>query len=427
MTEPIENKSKRRRCINLDWLEVDVSEPADGRPRNADYFRRVGLIVIEREYGTRVYAEMFTIQGSDGLPLLEVRRNPKTPMLAPNNCHLRLVNRTCYYDDAATQLAIFIQQHNYTFNRIVRVDLCLDFELFDSRDIPDVFLRRYLERVYSKINQSNVTAHGADTFTGRSWNSISWGSPKSDIGTKFYNKTMELYDPILQTYSKPYILWAWKKAGLIDDPIFCKRTGWNPKKKEVMTYTPEIWRLEFSIRSGVRNWFTIELNGKAKAYQSIRNWLDCYSTKEKQLVIFASLCQHYFHFKHYQEGVRKDRCRDKELFDFRTIQTIYKIGKGDLPTTEKPDTSLVRLLARLKEFRDRTFDKRLKEACDILIESLQNSYGRQLLSTPAHRLDLMAYQSVLRQKLAGNQTDPAVLLKFIKTQLRLNDATTKIF
>ena len=92
------------RCVNLDWLEVHAYEPIV-TSLNAIYFRSQGWIVDEREYGTRVYREMFTLRGRDNMPLLEVRRNPASQGLngvhQANECHIRLVNRACYFDDAA--------------------------------------------------------------------------------------------------------------------------------------------------------------------------------------------------------------------------------------------------------------------------------------------------------------------------------------
>lgn len=63
------------RCVNLDWLEVHAYEPSND-PHDANYFRRAGLDVSERGYGTRVYREMFTVCDPVGNPFVEVRRNP---------------------------------------------------------------------------------------------------------------------------------------------------------------------------------------------------------------------------------------------------------------------------------------------------------------------------------------------------------------
>ena len=196
------NVPSSQRCVNLDWLEVHCLEPY-GDPHDAEYFRRVGLTVMERDYGTRVYREMFTVNDAQGNPFVEVRRAPYSTGYAgihdERECHLRLVNAACYLDNAADLMQQFIDTYHYEFNRITRVDICLDFERFDEGDDPAVFLSRYLRQVYSKINQGNITAHGADRWNGQVWNSVSWGSPTSAIGTKFYNKTMELYDPATGT------------------------------------------------------------------------------------------------------------------------------------------------------------------------------------------------------------------------------------
>ena len=58
----MENSHTQKRCVNLDWLEIHAREPV-GQPHNADYFRNQGCEVQEREYGTRVYREMFVIYG----------------------------------------------------------------------------------------------------------------------------------------------------------------------------------------------------------------------------------------------------------------------------------------------------------------------------------------------------------------------------
>ena len=120
----------KTRCINLDWLEVHVMEPVND-PHNANYFRSAGLTVSERDYGTRVYKEMFTVNDVHGNPFVEVRRAPYSTgyggIHAVEECHLRLVNAACYLDNAAALMQNFIDTYGYIVNRISRVDICLDF------------------------------------------------------------------------------------------------------------------------------------------------------------------------------------------------------------------------------------------------------------------------------------------------------------
>ena len=399
-------------------------EPS-GDPHDANYFRRVGLTVSERDYGTRVYKEMFTVNDVHGNPFVEVRRAPYSTgyggIHAVEECHLRLVNAACYLDNAAAMMQNFIDTYGYTINRISRVDICLDFERFDEGDDPAVFLSRYLRQVYSKINQGNITAHGSDRWNGQVWNSVSWGSPTSAIGTKFYNKTMELYDAATGTYRKPHIRYAWLKCGLIDD--FHKvmkqgKDGW---------YTPQIWRVEFSIRSSVKKWFAIELNGEEKHYQSIRNTLDMYDCREKLLTLFASLQQHYFHFKHYQKEQRKDRCPDKVLFRWNQPQVTYKVGRDDtsmiLGEGHKQQRPFDTLIRKLKEYQLHHTAKDITDACQVIIRAIEGDYLRSDLRNPFSYTELMQLQRALSMKAAGTDTDVVVLMQEVKNILKLNDKT----
>ena len=413
-----------QRCVNLDWLEVHCLEPY-GDPHDAEYFRRAGLTVMERDYGTRVYKEMFTVNDAQGNPFVEVRRAPYSTGYAgihdERECHLRLVNAACYLDNAADLMQQFIDTYHYDFNRITRVDICLDFERFDEGDDPAVFLSRYLRQVYSKINQGNITAHGADRWNGQVWNSVSWGSPTSAIGTKFYNKTMELYDPATGTYRKPHIRYAWLKCGLIDD--FHKvmkqgKDGW---------YTPQIWRVEFSIRSSVKKWFAIELNGEAKHYQSIRNTLDMYDCRDKLLTLFASLQQHYFHFKHYDKEQRKDRCPDKVLFRWNGMQVTYKVGRDDtlsiLGEGAKQSRPYDTLLKKLRLYQQEKPQKDIVEACQVIIRAIEGDMLRSDLRNPFSYHELLALQRALSMKASGDDTDVVVLMQEVKNLLKLNDKT----
>ena len=415
-----------QRCVNLDWLEISVLEPIT-QPHNPDYFRSCGFVVHERDYGTRVWRSMFTLEGSDGYPFIEIRREPQSEIIAPNVAHLRFVNRMCYFPHAASIMQQFIDDHHYEFHHIARVDICYDFEKFDYGDDPKDFMQRFMMGKYSKINQANIHAHGSDEWAGRVWNSVSWGSPSSDIGTKFYNKTLELYDPTTKTYGKPYIRQAWQAAGLVDNATTLEKCSDNGT-----TYIPTIWRVEFSIRSSVRKWFTIRLNGREKDIQSIRNTLDMYDTDEKLLAMFAALTQHYFHFKHlikryafYKEGhssgnpLRKDRCPDKLLFNWKSQQMTIKPEKENVAGTDKPDRTLLRLLSYLKEYRETTHDMKIRNTCDVLIQHLTDKMEHLDQSNHANRWDVLALQTTLSSKLRGNMVDPALLLKTMMEELHL--------
>lgn len=402
------------RCCNLDWLEVVCLEPTD-RPRNRYFYEDSGFEVVMRDYGTRVWSEVFTLNDTHGDAFIEVRRAPKTSILSPNLCSLRLVNRYCYFDNAADLMQDFITRYGLNFQRIARVDICLDFERFDSGDDPYKFIVRYLNGTYSKINQANVHAHGTDRWDGRDFNSLSWGSPVSDIGTKLYDKTMELRDPITKHWKKPYIRQSWLLCGLIDDWQACTK-----HKADGTLYEPRIWRVEFSIRSSVKKWFVINPNGKENEKYSVRNTLDCYNSRAKLLTLFLSLAQHYFHFKYYYAGQRKDRCPDKVLFDYHNQQEVYKVGRDSVAASAASDRALNSLLNKLKDWRERSLEDSIKKACSILISSLETSSARVEAGSLVTHEEIVAFQLALKYKMHGDTRTQSVLLDEIKRFLKLN-------
>lgn len=408
--------------MNIDWLEVHAREPIE-EPHNAQYFRDKGYAVNEREYGTRVYKEMFTLLSDTGETLLEIRRNPASQGLNGiheiNECHIRLTNRSCYFDNAAELLERFLRVHGYTDVRISRVDVCLDFVKFDKGDDPQAFVRRYFRHKYAKINQGNISGHGEDTWSGQEWNSISWGSKSSAIGTKMYNKTMELYDVKTASFKKPYIRQAWCIAGLIDD--------WQTVTKDGERV--DVWRVEFSIKSAVKNWVPIEIDGIAKNYQSLKNTLDVYMGRDRLLVMFASLANHYFHFKKYKQGKRKDRCKDKILFDFSSMQTTYKVGRNNYVAGSGQTfvENYNRLIAKIRAYQQSHLIGEIHKACEVLIQAMTEDNIRHDLENPWSREELMTMRMLMKLRIENKDMSFEVAMTEVKKLLKITDRTIDVF
>lgn len=412
----IETKAHKKtlRCVNLDWLEVHC-RAAVGELRDAQYYIQKGYDVDIRPYGTRVYREMFTIKDAFGQGLLEIRRDPASFGLNGihdwNECHIRLKNRSCYFDNAALFLSDFLEKEGYYDIRISRVDICLDFERFDEGDDPQKFIERYFKRKYSKINQGRISSHGEDTWNGQVWNSLSWGAKTSDVTTKLYNKTLELYDVKHGSFNKPYIREAWLRCGLIDDLINVTRDGQRV----------QVWRLEFSLKSPKINWLTILLDGKAKAFQSLKNNLQTYSTRPRILVMFAALAQHYFRFKYFEDGQRKDRCKDKVLFDFTGLQGFYLIGKNSEALSEEvePKSKLQRLIMALQEYL--IFEKQpdINKLTQKLITHMQTSELKGQLPRPWSHDDLEEMRLLIKYGTRYKGLAYDKLLEYVRKELEI--------
>lgn len=341
---------------------------------NADYFRSHGYVVHEREYGTRVYNEMFTIEDQHGHAFIEVRRNPQSGSssftgLSELSCHLRLVNRACYANNPVRDMAEFMVKHDYIFQRIFRLDLCYDFIRFDSGDDPARFLRRYIENKFSKVNQCKVRVIGDDSWASFDWESVSWGAPTSMVGTKMYNKTKELK---ATGDKKPWIKQAWFESGLVDDPL----------------NLPDVWRIEFSMHSSARNWIVIEdADSKHNKKRAVPHTLEMFDGRDRLWERFEEMAHHYFQFRYveYLEKVnsdgernlkRKDVCREKRLFDYNLDRTFYKIE--GVAVECKPDKDDDILRRRLTLYREKHADPDLRRAIDILLNNLNRERLRQI-------------------------------------------------
>lgn len=372
------------RCVNIDWLEVYVQEDNMNYPMNAEYFRRHGYIVHEREYGTRVYSEMFTIEDEHGNRFVEVRRNPQSGSssftgLSELSAHLRLTNRACYSNTAVRDLAEFMIKHGYIFQRIFRLDVCYDFLKFDSGDDPARFLRRYIEKKFSKVNQCKVRVIGDDGWASFDWESVSWGAPSSMVGTKMYNKTKELK---ANGMNKPWIVQAWFESQLVDDPL----------------NLPDVWRIEFSMHSSARNWIVIEdTDTKHHRKRAVPHTLDMFDSRDKLWMRFEELAHHYFHFRYveYLDEVdskgernlkRKDVCRDKRLFNFNMDRVFYQVD--GVARECQPDRDDRILRNRLRLYREKHVDKDIRKAIDILLNHLDRDRLKQITAHgTSHEID----------------------------------------
>lgn len=410
------------RCVNIDWLEVSCEESNAVYPCNAEYFRLQGYFVHERDYGTRVWGEVFTIEDNEGHDWIEVRRNPPSgdsefKGLTKFSCRLRLVNAQCYHKDCVQLLREFMLRHDYIFKAIFRIDICYDFEYFDYGDQPSRFARRILERKYRKINQCKIHAIGDDRWSDYDWETLSWGSPTSMVSTKFYNKSKEI-----ETVSteKVYIPYAWFLSGLIDNPV--SRTKIDAHGKE---YKPEIWRVEFSLKSKAKRWLVIEdVSGKRMKKTEIPHKLDLYDAPDKLWRRFQDLAFHYFHFKvaRYKEvrkgltrpllaepshaedrqPIRKSLCPDKLLFrwdkDHQFEQLDMKMRAA------KPNNTMEILRRHLQNYRAQTEDVKQREAADIILEVLEREDLRRY--TPKQVMsEIYALQETLRIRMRYPEKD----------------------
>ena len=391
----------RIRAIYLDWVEVYALEPLLKDQRDADYFRSRGFVVHQREYGTRVFSDVFMIEDKFGQPFIEVRRaayqstEGRTGFMPVNGVHLRLTNNQLYSGNPIEKLRDFMITNEYEFIKLHRLDIALDFERFDYGDDPADFIARYMRGKFAKVNQANISAHGTDTWAGRIWNSLSWGNPKSMVSTKMYCKSLELE----QVHDKPYIKLAWFNDRLIDSPVTMQRRDANG-----VIYKPAIWRVEFSIKSSANKWYTIECNSRKHKRQPMPHVLSTYDTREKLLLAFASLQRHYFFFRKYQADVSKYKCEVKQLFNFRLDDKLMKLEQHG--AVSQRTTQLDRLLTYLRNFLVMYSDPDAYKAAQIIIDYLEDKKLRTMITSQAELAEVKALRALIRERLQGFTDKP---------------------
>lgn len=414
------------RCVNIDWLEVSCEESVRNFPCNAEYYIEKGYFVKERDFGTRVWSQVFTLEDEHGHPWIEIRRCPPSGAssftgLSEYSCRLRLVNAQCYVTDCIERLRQFILKHGYIFKKIFRIDVCYDFEMFDYGDQPARFARRYVQGRYRKVNQAHLSAHGMDNWGKFNWESLSWGSPTSMVSTKMYNKSLEI---ATVSREKTYIPLAWFQCGLIDDPI--NQTKMTSKGE---IYKPDIWRVEFSLKSKAERWLVIEaIDGKRTKKKAVPHTLSLFDSPDKLWQRFQDLAYHYFRFKIGRfkeeskslaslalgetadkaewEPIRKDLCPEKKLFKWDKDHEFLHID--NCVDARKPDNDLEVLRRRLTIFRNTHSDMVLREACAHLLEYIETEDLRRY--TPKQ---MFSEVEALRRTLALRMKHPDV--KIVET------------
>lgn len=401
------------KCINLDWLSVYCLEPK-GVVMNAAYFKALGWTVEEREYGTPQYREKFTLMNGRH-PFLEIERNPYSlkqngGIFEPESCHIRLANRTLYQPQPVQQLTNFIVKYGYEYKGISRVDVCCDLTIFDNAMKPQDLANKYMKDKIWKVHQSKIDAHSSDgddswripihlgahgkeTKTGRTWNSLKWGSPKSAISTKLYNKTLELET----NTGKFYIKDTWVKAGLCD--LQKVRYEYrNPKTKETEIRTKQvcvipgtsvdreipiegakmidIWRVEFSMNSEGRKWIDLGDN------HVVDLSLNAFDTLDSLAATFFTCSEWLFCFiyaKWITKGPtrlkeRTNRCKKLQLFNTKFLHSHYK-PQRQTETEDPSRTEKIMMYRLINKSKDNKLSDEYREACRQVALEISKEHG----------------------------------------------------
>ena len=263
----------------------------------------VGMIF---EYG----AEKFKVEASlefnpaykdaamiswNGRPLAHLFWNPRNPNVDCRSCQAKVANSALYSSVWPTAFRSMLRAIGWQFVRVVRIDVCADFEYFANGRLPLKFAQDYLSRPTSsrpsfiRKSSNKFRTAGVKAFDRLLWETISWGTRESAVQVNLYNKTQEL----IAKQDKAYIREKWESYGLpsdISQP--CKRF---------------VWRVEFSINPSAK--FVFDKVTKA-CRELLQNDV---ATQANLDNLFAALLPDYFQFYYMTPADRKAGRRVKDL------------------------------------------------------------------------------------------------------------------
>lgn len=290
-------------AVNVDWLQVYCHDRNSGL-LNIIYYEASAYEFVLMPYGSRHFKEIWEVIDQDGEKYAIIQRIPHSSIISKDGCIIQLCNRELYRRNYASEFIIFLASHNFTYKSISRLDICFDSNYLlnkykHSTLIKDLMTARVLKNNQSKVDWNFQAI--ANVGKPMECNSCSFGSKSSPVGTKMYNKTLEMKEQ----KRKPYIIESWVHNGLNIDQ--------------------DVWRIEISIKSDASH--TI----RTTTGEIFRLSPD--SLKMSQMVedIFFSYAEKYFAFKKNNNTKNKTRMPDLNIFPKERTLTLTPVRI----TTEK--------------------------------------------------------------------------------------------
>lgn len=250
------NYNSNTYTCNLDWLQYSVhlaeTDPTILCPEG---YR------LEICQGNNIFEHRAIVYDQRGGKFLTLLWSPYSKVLPANLMTCQVANEYLYLSGEGVKWSFEVLQQivDCTFNAIGRVDICLDWVADDDR-------LRFLKHLNSGHYYAQRKAEGStwwhEVGNSKQVHCLTWGSQKSEIKVKIYNKSRE--QGVLNDTAepeKPWIINEWKEAGMD---------------------VSKVWRLEFSIAgAGQLRW-----NGEAISLEQLQDesWLlqvllECYTNR----------------------------------------------------------------------------------------------------------------------------------------------------
>lgn len=216
--------NQNRYCVNIDWLQFSVHlKEAEPEIMCPDGYR------LELCQGNNIFEHRALVFDGRGAKFMTLLWRPYSKVLPTNLMTCQVANEFLYMSGMGIKWAFetLTQIVDCTFNAVGRLDICCDWEASERRI---AFLNHLNSGHYYAQHKSEGACwwHERGDYHKKELHCLNWGSPKSEIKVKIYNKSREqglINNPAAQP-DKPWIVEEWKQNEM------------NISK---------VWRLEFSL------------------------------------------------------------------------------------------------------------------------------------------------------------------------------------
>lgn len=220
------------KVINVDWFEIyaNLHQPMPTGKSGNFFF-------TTEDVHSRIYRKITKIDfvkksdsGEILQPFCEIVHEPKSSILPPDACSLKVLNSNLYSENWQERMSILAKEQNIEYRNITRLDLACDVNKFTGNTNPESFMQKIASFEYQRLGKQNFTIHvgegkekvksnydGKEIIMEKPYvETITWGSIMSGRQLTIYDKSRELKT---KSY-KPWIIEVWKLAGLDINHVF---------------------------------------------------------------------------------------------------------------------------------------------------------------------------------------------------------------
>jgi hypothetical protein len=306
-TTHIRAQGKTIAIPSIDWLQLDF---------RGSFIRCASFDWKLLDISTRHFSKIQEARKKE-FPIFEVVYEPKSSII-PQDLHLcKLNNRELYWLNPVKRLIQYAKDCNLFYNRVSRVDLCLDFTSFSNNYNPENFIKDFMSGKYISRKKRNGQAnfkHGDNL----EFNYLRLQNKRSFVSVYLYNKSKEMRD----VKKKNYIIKKWEVCGL--------------------DTTKDVWRLEFSIHNA--KFDIINKVTKVKKQFDVNLIDDNFYLND----VLQVLIDNYFTFYHSTNS-RARNCKKKlHLFNFNPTKQVIQF-RDDSMSTNRGDIMFINKLRELND------------------------------------------------------------------------------